>query len=94
MKCPDCQRRASEIKGGQGIAAGLPDDITVLVCRNCRAASIVGADKWIDLGPGLFDTLLLLAEKVKGHKIATARIKEDDWDDPAWTTVEIDGRVF
>ncbi len=94
MKCPDCQRRVSEIKGGQGIASGLPVDITVLVCRNCKAASVEGADKWVDLGPGLFDALLLLAEKVKGHKIAVARHKEDDWDDPAWTNFEIGGRLF
>lgn len=93
MKCPDCQHRASEIKAGQGIAQGLPEGMVVLVCRTCRTATIDGSDKWVDLGPGLYDSLLVLASKVKGEQVAFERHKNDASDDPAWETFEMEGKL-
>jgi hypothetical protein len=82
------------MKPGQGIASGLPADLKVFMCRNCRSATIEGSEQWVDLGPGIYDSLLVLASKVKGEQVAFERHKEDDWDDPAWTNLEIEGRVF
>jgi NMD protein affecting ribosome stability and mRNA decay len=93
VKCPDCQRRASEVKAGQGIASGLPEGMVVLVCRHCRSATIDGSGTWVDLGPGLYDSLLILATKVKGEQVAFEHCRNDDSNDPKWETFTFEGKL-
>ena len=82
IHCPRCQARL--IRSTTFLEGGMP----LIRCVPCNRFLVEGSDQWIDAGPGLRDTLNLIAGNVKHDKEAVKAVMESDWSDPRWDLVE------
>jgi hypothetical protein len=60
-RCPECNRTLAR-------TTGMIEEAPVLGCRNCAVFYVEGLDQVVRGGPGLLDTLRLLAAKLKDAK--------------------------
>lgn len=75
--CPDCRCRLVR-------STTMVEGATVLCCRGCGVFWVEGCDQAVQAGPGLRDTLALLAGNVKASQTADDAVRDTPWSDPRW----------
>lgn len=59
-------------------------------CVPCNRFLVEGSDQWIDAGPGLRDTLTMLASNMKHDQAVVKEVMESSIDDPRWERMYVD----
>jgi hypothetical protein len=59
-------------------------------CVSCNRFLVEGSDQWVDAGPGLRDTLALIAGNVKHDQSVHEQIMTSDISDRRWERMYVD----
>ncbi len=80
--CPTCH--AKLIRSTTFIG----DGTALLRCVPCNRFLVEGSDQWVDAGPGLRDTLALIARNVKHDEDTWKAVRDSSINDPRWDAIE------